>query len=34
MLTANIVDHEIKKELLKMTTTPEKALELAVSIVN
>ena len=32
IFTANMIDHEIQKELLKTTLTPEKALELAVSI--
>ena len=32
ILTANLIDQEIQKELLKTTLTPEKALELAVSI--
>ena len=32
IFTANKIDHEIQKELLKTTLTPEKALELAVSI--
>ena len=32
MFTANMIDHEIPKELLKTTPNPEKALELAVSI--
>ena len=30
--TANMIDQEIQKELLKTTLTPEKAFELAVSI--
>ena len=32
IFTANMIDQEIQKELLKTTLTPEKALELAVSI--
>ena len=32
IFTANMVDHEIQKELSKTTLNPEKALELAVSI--
>ena len=32
IFTPNMIDHEIQKELLKTTLTPEKALELAVSI--
>ena len=32
IFTANMIDHEIQKKLLKMTFTTEKALELAVSI--
>ena len=32
IFTAKVIDHEIQKELLKTTLTPEKALELAVSI--
>ena len=32
IFTANMIDQEIQKELLKTTLTQEKALELAVSI--
>ena len=32
IFTANMIDHEIQKELLKTTLTPEKTLELAVGI--
>ena len=32
IFTANMIDHETQKELLKTTLTPEKALDLAVSI--
>ena len=32
IFTANMIDQEIQKELLKATLTPKKALELAVSI--
>ena len=32
IFTANMIDPEIKKELLKVTLDPEKALELAISI--
>ena len=32
IFTTNMIDQEIQKELLKTTLTPEKALELAVSI--
>ena len=32
IFTANMIDHKIQKELLKTALTPEKALELAVSI--
>ena len=32
IFTANMIDHEIQKYLLKVTLDPEKALELAISI--